>query len=369
MSLTDEQLSYLQQFGFDESLLDSWRKGVREGWYSKENNWLKTAILAPEADAVTQLPKRDSESRQRLTRLGLESMQRAELGVVILNGGMATRFGGIVKGTVSVLGERSFLALRMEDVKRSQKEAETPIPVYLMNSFATDAATQEHCVEHGNFGLLEGQLAHFTQFISLRMTPGGDLLRTDEGELSMYGPGHGDFSLAMKSSGLLDEFIDTGGKYLFVSNVDNLGARVSPLMLGQHIESAKEVTVELAPKWPGDVGGAPFMVDDRLQLIESIRFPKDFDPDITDVFNTNTFWFSATALQKETDLGWYFVEKEIDGKRAIQMEHLIGELTRTLDSNFVRVKRTGKENRFLPVKTPEDLDSARAEIEELYPKP
>ena len=49
------------------------------------------------------------------------------------------------------------------------------------------------------------------------------------------------------------------------------------------------------------------------------------------------------------------------------MERLVGEMTRFLDSNFLRVKRSGSENRFLPVKTPADLDSAREEICELYP--
>ena len=73
------------------------------------------------------------------------------------------------------------------------------------------------------------------------------------------------------------------------------------------------------------------------------------------------------VVQKPMDMGWYYVEKKVDDKVAVQMEHLIGEATRTLDGNYVRVKRTGSENRFLPVKTPEDLDSTREEIEQLYP--
>ena len=92
----------------------------------------------------------------------------------------------------------------------------------------------------------------------------------------------------------------------------------------------------------------------------------DFDPDIVDVFNTNTFTFTASALDREFNLGWYFVKKTIEDQAAVQIERLIGELTRFLDCNFIKVKRTGTENRFLPIKTPEDLDAARDEIAELY---
>jgi UTP--glucose-1-phosphate uridylyltransferase len=164
----------------------------------------------------------------------------------------------------------------------------------------------------------------------------------------------------------LQRFLAGGGKYLLVRNVDNLGARVDPLILGHHIRSKAEVTVELAPKWPEDVGGSPFSWLGRTQLIEQIRFPQGFDPGIVDVFNTNTFTFTAQALDRDFDLGWYYVEKEVEGRRAVQMEHLIGELTAQLTTNFLQVRRNGRDTRFLPVKTPEDLAAARDEIAEIY---
>ena len=43
----------------------------------------------------------------------------------MLNGGMATRFGGVVKGTVDVLGKtgRSFLGLASRTCLRARKQA------------------------------------------------------------------------------------------------------------------------------------------------------------------------------------------------------------------------------------------------------
>ena len=43
---------------------------------------------------------------------------------------------------------------------------------------------------------------------------------------SWYPPGHGDTYESFYNSGLLDTFINNGKEYIFVSNIDNLGATV-----------------------------------------------------------------------------------------------------------------------------------------------
>ncbi len=339
---------------------------MRDGRLSPEKNKLHAEILAPENGTLHDMPKRNSPEAKALDKVGRDAIRRGEFGVVILNGGMATRFGGVVKGVVKVLDSRSFLGLKLEDVRRIQEQCEAVIPVFIMNSFATDEATVAHLAENDYFGLDPSQVHTFTQFISVRMQPDGDIFLTDEGDVSPYGPGHGDCIPALRHHGMVKKFLEGGGAHLFVANVDNLGARVSPRVLGHHIKSLAEATVELAPKWPGDVGGAPYLVDGRLQLVEQLRYPDDFDPDIVNVFNTNTFHFRAEALNRDFDLGWYYVEKSVGDRKAVQIERLIGELTKHLSSNFVRVKRMGQESRFFPVKTPEDLEAGREEIAEMY---
>ena len=110
------------------------------------------------------------------------------------------------------------------------------------------------------------------------------------------------------------------------------------------------------------------MIESELKqfIVEQLRYPEGFHHDIVDVFNCNTFTFTASALDRDFDLGWYFVEKTVEGRKAVQIEHLIGEVTKFLTTNFLRVRRSGKDTRFLPVKTPDDLDSARDEIAEMY---
>ena len=319
--------------------------------------------MSSSSTPVTTIPK---VSQQPLERLGTAAVGRGEFGLVILNGGMATRFGGGVKGTVDALGQRSFLALAMQDVRRGEQLCGGRIPVFLMNSFATDDATREHFAQHDNFELDPQQIHHFTQSVSVRMEPNGDILRLENGDVSPYGPGHGDFLTAFRSSGNLKKFRDAGGKYLLVRNVDNLGARIDPVILGHHMTSKAEVSVELVPKWPEDTGGSPYLFEERVQLVEQLRYPEGFDADIVEVFNSNTFTFTAAAIDREFDLNWYYVEKQVAKQKAVQIEHLIGEVTRELETNFLRVRRSGPDSRFLPVKTPEDLEAARDEIAEMY---
>lgn len=364
--LTPAQLEFLKRYGFEPQLFEAWRKGVGEGWYSRDNNRIKGDLFAPDPGTILDLPKLDSPEANELIQLGENTLARGELGVVILNGGMATRFGGVVKGIVGVLGSRSFLGLKFEDVRQVQERCGEQIPVYLMNSFATDKDTKKHLEEHDFFGLDVDQVTCFHQFAAPRMLKDGDLFLDGEHDISPYSTGHGDFAPAFRQSGCLAKFLESGRRYLFVSNVDNLGAKISPLILGHHIQHGTDITCEVAPKWPGDTGGSPYLVDGKLQVVEQFRYPKDFDPDIVTVFNTNTFHFTAKALDRDFELGWYYVRKDIDDHKAVQMERLIGELTKFLSTTYVQVKRTGTDNRFLPVKTPEDLEAAAEEIAALY---
>lgn len=364
---SEQQLAFLQRYGFDQELQQRWQGDVAAGRLSVETNAVTGDLLAPPPGTVHKLPGTGSKAWRELERLGKAAIARGELGVVVLNGGMATRFGGVVKGVVPVLGaSRSFLALVVEDIQAAAQPTGARVPLYLMNSFATDEATRQHFAEHDHFGMDPAQIEHFTQFIALRMDKKGGLFKLESGELSPYGPGHGDFPGAFRRCGALRRFLDGGGKYLLVRNVDNLGARIDPVILGHHIQEKCDATVELAPKWPEDSGGSPFSYLGRTQLIEQVRYRKGFDPNIVDVFNTNTFWFTAAALDRDFDLGWYYVEKEVEGRRAVQVEHLVGELTAFLSTNFLQVRRSGSRTRFLPVKTPEDLAAAREEIAEMY---
>ena len=361
-----QQIEALSQFGYDEAIQTTWRGQVADGTLSAAHNTVRAPLQAPPHDALSSLPASGTDERQDLRRVGLDAIARGELAVCVLNGGMATRFGGVVKGVVQVRDGRSFLGLAVDNARAVAAEAGGRIPVMLMNSFATDASTKEHFEANGQFGADPADIEHFTQFVQLRMTRDGELFRLEDGALAPYGPGHGDFAAAIRASGALRRFLDSGGKYVFVRNVDNLGALADPVVLGHHIRSGCQTTCELAPKRAGDVGGAPYLYRDRVQLVEQIRYPEGFDASIVDVFNCNTMTFDAAAIDRDFELGRYFVEKNVEGRAAVQIEHLIGEMTAHLSTNWLQIPRDGADSRFLPIKKPEELDTLRPAINELY---
>lgn len=347
----------LQIHGFDEKLFESLGKRLRTGQAGPETNRIQGEIAPPGRDDVKSLPPRGSDKRKQLDAIGRAAIAEGRVGAIVLAGGMATRFGGVVKAGVEALDGASFLDLKLRDSAKAAKHGR--VPVYLMTSFATDDAIAKLAAPHSTDAR---PVETFAQLVSLRLTPEGELFRDDAGKVSPYAPGHGDMSFALRRSGCLKRFRDAGGTTLFMSNVDNLTATLDPAVIGAHLESGEPMTAEMAPKVPGDRGGAPARVDGVLQIVEGFRFPEDFDQDAIPVFNTNTLTFDAAALDRDFDLSWFAVNKEVDGRPVVQFEHLVGQLSAFLPTHFLRVEREGDDARFQPVKDPAELEARRPAI-------
>lgn len=276
------------------------------------------------------------------------------VGVVVLAGGMATRFGGAVKALVPVAQGRNFLDLKLDQIQGLAFRLGGTIPVYVMTSFATDGAITRHLRRHPR-----KHVRTFSQFISLRMERNGDVYRDERGLPSLYAPGHGDLGPALLASGALAHFAQSGGRHLFVCNVDNLGATLDPQIVGAHMGHRAPVSVEVTAKLAHDRGGAPAWVDHRLQVVESFRFPEHFDESAISVFNTNTFMFDVSALRAPHGLDWFAVKKKVFGRVVYQFERLVGQVTAFERSRYLRVPRT----RFTPVKTRADLQRLTADLQ------
>lgn len=91
---------------------------------------------------------------------------------------------------------------------------------------------------------------------------------------SWYPPGHGDVYASLKRSGLLEQFLKEGKEFVFISNIDNLGATVDLNILNFLLnppEGSKpaEFVMEVTDKTRSDVkGGTLIMFEDKLQLLE-----------------------------------------------------------------------------------------------------
>ncbi len=323
------------------------------------DNRVSGQVLAPRPGDVQDLPFASSPEHRELSRLGEEALRRGECAFVLLAGGMATRMGGVVKALVEALPGRTFLDLRVQEMEALELRFGRRPPLYLMTSYATDAATREALGTR-----LDGErVAVFPQHVSLRLTPEGDLFLDERGEPSLHAHGHGDFLDAFRNSGLLKRFLARGGKTVMVTNLDNLGASLDPAVVGYHLSHQAPCTAEVVDKVGSDRGGIPVRLDGNLVVLEEFRLPEEFDPKSVPVFNVNTFFFDAQRLS-DVDVDWtYFtVEKQVDGQPVVQFERLINELTFVLETRYLRVPRTGPAARFLPVKDHDELAARSGEI-------
>ncbi len=344
--------------GFDAQKLRAFREralGDRDAV-----NRLPGRVEPPRAGDIVDAPVPGSAEHAELYALGLDALRRGELALCVLAGGMATRMGGVVKALVDALPRRTFLDLRLAENAHFRGLSGAPLPLWLMTSEPTQGPIREALGAR----LDDGSIATFEQFVSLRLNAEGNLFRDDAGEPSVYATGHGDLPDALKKSGLLARFRENGGRYVWIANIDNLGATVDPALLGAHIRGGSPLSVELVDKVGSDRGGGPVRWDDRKVIVEEMRLPVGFDATQVPVFNTNTFLVNAKELD-ELAMDWTYiaVEKTAFGRKSLQFERLIGEMTVALTPRFVRVPRDGTAARFLPVKDNDELARRGPEIE------
>jgi UTP--glucose-1-phosphate uridylyltransferase len=343
--------SLLDRYGFDQALFDSLRTKLQRHELDADQNRIRGSVEPPRVGDVPKLPPIGSAERARLAALGTEAMRRGEVVCVVLAGGMATRFGGVVKAAVEALPGRSFLNLKLRGIRLAAEHAKARVPVFVMTSFATDAQIRELIVPEQSS---PAPITAFSQLISLRVTGEGELLLND-GVASPYAPGHGDLTFALRKSGILSSFLAEGGRVLYMSNVDNLAATLDPAVIGAHLVNGAKITAEVVSKDPTDKGGAPARVDGVLQIVESFRFPSSFDEGQIPVFNVNSFSLDARAIDRDFPLTWFVVKKQVNGRDTVQFEHLVGELTAFLPCACLHVDREGEDGRFQPVKDPAEL--------------
>jgi UTP--glucose-1-phosphate uridylyltransferase len=373
----------LASFSFDAARFDELRQRVAGGSLDPAANRLARPprpLVEPPVDLRPGAPG-SAERWARLTARGEAALRAGKVAILVLNGGMATRFGGGAKGVVSVVEGQSlasFLAVKLGQARVVAERLGTHVPVVLMHSFATQAPSQAHLQAIDWSGVDPADRDAFAQSIMPRVLPDGTPLPELPGAAQMddtdlyCAPGHGDTLGQLRASGALGRLRARGVEHVLVSNVDNLGASLDPLVLGAHLEAVDAgagASVEVVRREPGDAGGCIALVEGATQgdgvaaIIEGFRLPVGVDMADYPHFNTNTLWLTTAAIDREIPLSWFAVRKQIEwpagtqvdthGKlEVVQFERLIGQLTESVPSAYLEVDRTA---RFCPIKVREDL--------------
>lgn len=305
--------------------------------------------------------------------------------VIKLNGGLGTSMG--LTGPKSLLPVRdgiNFLDLMVRQILDLRKSTGTPVRLLLMNSFSTSADTLNHLERYRADGLADPSDVELMQ----NQIPKIDAATLAPAEwpadptLEWCPPGHGDLYPALIGSSWLDRLLDEGVKYAFVSNSDNLGAILDPVILRHFADSGAPFLMEVTRRTAADRKGghlARRTADGRLLLREVAQCPDADLETFQDIdqhryFNTNSIWLRLDLLKQQLvadngvlPLPMIRNQKTVDPRNkkstpVIQLESAMGAAIECFDgSAAIEVPR----NRFAPVKSTGDLLALRSDAYEI----
>ncbi|KAJ3226761.1 UTP-glucose-1-phosphate uridylyltransferase [Clydaea vesicula] len=300
-------------------------------------NWDK--IKSPAEDQIIpynklRTPEIKSKENQNLL---------SKLAVLKLNGGLGTTMGCVgPKSVIEVRDGMTFLDLIVRQIEYLNSENSVDVPLILMNSFNTDKETSQVIHKYSGHAvkIMTFNQSRFPRFFKDSMQP---LPKTHDGPITdWYPPGHGDMYEALSNSGVLDQLLADGKEYIFVSNVDNLGATVDTAILAHMEKSGAEFIMEVTDKTKADIkGGTIIDYEGTVRLLEIAQ--------VNDFKSIKKRLVDESALRMEIIVNQKTHES---GEKIIQLETAVGAAIKHFKgAHGINVPR----RRFLPVKSTSDL--------------
>ena len=306
---------------------------------------------------------------------GLASIGESELARTVmlkLNGGLGTGMG--LERAKSLLTVRDGLCF-LDIIAR--QAAAAGVPLLLMDSFSTrdDSLARLRGQPLPDRGLPPDFLQHKVSKVRVDDLRPADWPR--EPALAWCPPGHGDLYTALQTSGVLDRLLAGGFRWAFVSNADNLGATIDPVILGHVASSGAPLVMEVADRTPADRKGGHLARrrDGRLVLREVAQCPPADEAAFQDIarhryFNTNTLWLDLQALDRRLREGGGLLglpmirnrktldPRDPDSPAVYQLETAMGAAIESFPgAAALRVPRA----RFAPIKHTSDLLGVRSD--------
>lgn len=329
--------------------------------------------LIPETDieAVDDIEKDSS-----LSEVSPEVLARTA--VLKLNGGIGTTMGlTCPKSVLEAHDGQNFLEITARQILAARERLDVNLPFILLNSPSTHEPTMQ---ELSSFDLeVDGLPLAVVQGVFPRIEASKlePIDWAENPELEWAPPGHGDLYGVLDRTGVLDQLLEKGYEYLFVSNIDNTGAVLSEEIATWFATSGAPFAAEVARRSPMDMKGGHFArrrSDGQIILREIAQCP-DSDVDffrnieLHKYMNTNNLWIHLPALRAKLDAGdfdlalivnrKYINPKDSSSPEIIQLESAMGSAISLFEG--ARILEVGRE-RFVPVKSTADLLLLRSDV-------
>lgn len=307
----------------------------------------------------------------------------AQTVVVRLNGGLGTSMGlAGPKCLIPVRQGLTFLDIVVRQILALRQRHRVRLPLLLMDSYNTSAESLAGLAAYPEIRVDDLPLDFLqSREPKLLADTGFPVEWPLEPALEWCPPGHGDFYPSLYASGLIDQLLDEGFRYLFVANMDNLGALPDPRLAGWFASSGAPYAAEVTPRTDMDRKGGHLAhrpSDGRLVLRDTAQV----SPDEMDFFidierhpwaHCNNLWLDLEQVVQVLDANQGSLSlplivnrktvdpADTDSPKVVQLEGAIGAAVEVFDGALaIGVPRS----RFLPVKATADLLVLRSDLYE-----
>jgi UDP-N-acetylglucosamine/UDP-N-acetylgalactosamine diphosphorylase len=247
----------------------------------KTIDWGELARRAEPPPAFTLSQRNATISSADATQAGQQALKAGKIGFILVAGGQGTRLGfDLPKGLYPIgpVSGRTLLQMHCDRLLGMSRRYGVQIPMYVMTSPATDAATREYFAAEDRCGLAEDQLVVFCQGMMPAVdSQSGKVLMSDKHSVALSPDGHGGLVAALQKSGILELAAQHGVEYFYYAQIDNPLAKVcQPDLLGYHILSGSQMTTQAVQKrFAEEKVGNVVSVDGRVQIIEYSDLPNE----------------------------------------------------------------------------------------------
>jgi len=264
-------------------------------------DWSELADRAQPPDAIRLNEVSPQFSREEAMASGEQAIREGKIGMILVAGGQGTRLGfDQPKGMFRIgpVSNRSLFSMHADSLLASSKRYGVSIPMFVMTSPATDAATRECFKKHKNLGFNEDDLSVFCQGTMPAIDAlTGQILLESLSSIALSPDGHGGIVSALDSSGILSLAQDRGIENFFYAQVDNPLVRAcDPVLIGYHLLSRSQMTTQVVSKrFAKERVGNVVSIDGRTHIIEYSDLP-DSAANQLDISGALRLWAGNIAI-------------------------------------------------------------------------
>ncbi len=357
----------LIEFGFDAELHQQIKSDLKLGRIGLSHNRIPINIKIEDVEKNDVIIS-DEIFTAKNYDIGIESLKKGELAIVSLAGGVGSRWtkgAGVVKSLnhfCKLSGKhRSFIETHLAKNRKISGLVKKTIPHVFTTSYLTHSAIDEFFKYKNNFGFDNSIRLSPGRVVGQRLIPTERELRymweemptqlLDDQAQKVQESLHNALINWAKESGEAEDYTDNlphqcihpvghwyeipnmflngrlnslledypSLKYLFVHNIDTLGANVDPAILGHHITNGAGLTFEVITRKLDDRGGGLAKIDNKVRLIEGLALPDDKIEFNLTYYNTNTSWVNIDTLLNVFELSKNDLNNTEKVKKAVRI--------------------------------------------------